>query len=161
MWIPLGSHIFRKFSNINDWDIYDWDRDLIGDEDAGITPLTFKILISEASILTGEGQFIRPDVYGLMADIWYINLQPVVVSVKRIMPFDGAVSLVSFEPKGYAVSEEFGINSQGEPIQLKSSPLGAFQWERATATQLTSRLDGWRLRDNLTRNIGIKAVPRK
>jgi hypothetical protein len=161
MWVPLGSHLFKKLPNVNNWDLFDWGIDLIGDEDGGIMPLSFKILISEASLTTGDGQIIRPDVYGLMADIWYINLQPMVVSVKRILPFDGAVSLVRFEPEGYAVSEEFGVNSENQFIQLKSSPPGAFQWERGTVEHPSSRLDGWKLREGLTRRIGIKAVPRK
>ncbi|MEG4322554.1 MULTISPECIES: hypothetical protein [unclassified Microcoleus] len=123
--------------------------------------MCLKVLISEASIVGTDGKIIRPDVYGLIADIWFVNLQPMIVSVKKVFPFDGSVSLVRFEPEGYAVSEEFGINSEGQPVQLGASPPGAFQWERGTIQQPSSRLDGWKLRENLVRKIGIKAVPRK
>ncbi|MBD1887961.1 hypothetical protein [Coleofasciculus sp. FACHB-SPT9] len=152
-WVSLGNHLFSVLPTSNDWQ-------MLSEAINPFEAVTVRSKIASVVTKNVEDRIIYPEVYGLLADIYYYASAPADFWVGGMSRFSVIASASELHPFPVVGGTTVASTEQDPNTRrLKQYDLpGGFHYLRATEPDATAT---YRPDDNLIRRIGYKAIPKK
>lgn len=152
-WVSLGNHLFSVPPTSNDWQ-------MLGEAINPFEAVTIRSKIASVVTKTIEDRTYYPEVYGLLADIYYYVSSPSDFWIGKMSRFSAIASSSELHPfPVVGGTTVLATDQDPNTRRLKQYDLpGGFHYLRVTQPDSPAT---YRPDENLVRRIGYKAVPKK